>query len=54
MLCRNEYSILEFDDNPVAKLTRTTSAGSKLDTDKLVITFFPEVIRKLLDQGSTL
>ena len=50
MLCRNEYPILEFDDNPVAKLNPTNFAGSKLDTDKLVITFFPEVIRKLLDQ----
>ena len=50
MFCRNEYPILEFDDNPVAKLNPTNFAGSKLDTDKLVITFFPEVIRKLLDQ----
>ena len=50
MLCRNEYPILEFDDNPVAKLNPTNFAGSKLDTDKLVISFFPEVIRKLLDQ----
>lgn len=50
MLCRNEYPILEFDDNPVAKLNPTNFTGSKLDTDKLVITFFPEVIQKLLDQ----
>ena len=50
MLCRNDYPVLEFDDNPVAKLNPTNFAGPKLDTDKLVITFFPEVIRKLLDQ----
>ena len=44
------YPVLEFDENPVAKLNPSHFANPKFDTDKLVITFFPEVIEKLLDQ----
>ena len=39
---------MEYDDNPIAKLNPTHYAGDGFDTDKLVITFFPEVIEKLL------
>ena len=48
MLYRNNYPVLEFDDAPDAKLNPSHFAGTKFDTDKLVITFFPEVIEKLL------
>ena len=48
MLHRNSIPILEFDDNPTAKLNPTHFAGEGFDTDKMVITFFPEVIDKLL------
>ena len=50
MLYRNENPVLEFDDNPVAKLNPSNFAGETFDTDKIIITFFPEVIQKLLDQ----
>ena len=46
------YPVLEFDDNPVAKLNPSNFADTKFDTDKIVITFFPEVVRKLLAQGA--
>ena len=52
MLHQAEYPALEFDDNPVAKLNPSNFADPKFDTDKLVITFFPEVVRKLLDQDA--
>ena len=40
MLQRNAWPILEFDDNPTAKLNPTHFAGDGFDTDKMVITFF--------------
>ena len=50
MIHKAEYPILEFDDNPVAKLNPANFADSKFDTDKMIITFFPEVVQKLLDR----
>ncbi len=50
MFHQKEYPVLEFDDNPVARLNPTSFADLKFDTDKIVITFFPEVVQKLLDQ----
>ncbi len=52
MFYRNEYPVLEYDDTPMAKLNPEHFADQKFGTDKLVITFFPEVIEKLLDQGA--
>ena len=52
MLHQAQYPVLEFDDNPEAKLNPSHFADPKFDTDKMVITFFPEVIRKLLEQGA--
>ncbi len=51
MFCKNEYPVLEFDDDPVAKLNPAVFVKHKFDTDKLVITFFPEVIDSLSDRG---
>lgn len=51
MLTRNDWPILEFDDNPTAKLNPTHFSGEGFDTDKMVITFFPEVIEKLRQAG---
>lgn len=51
MLHKNDWPVLEFDDNPVAKLNPTHFSGDGFDTDKIVITFFPEVIEKLLLAG---
>jgi len=48
MLSQSSWPVMEYDDNPVAKLNPAHYAGAGFDTDKLVITFFPEVIEKLL------
>lgn len=51
MIAKSKYPILEFDDNKVAKLNPTSFADKLFETDKLIITFFPEVIDKLKDEG---
>ena len=51
MLTTHEYPILEFDDNRDAKINPVVWAGEKFKTNKMVITFFPEVIDKLLADG---
>ena len=51
MLYQNTWPVLEYDDDPVAKLNPTHFAGDGFDTDKMVITFFPEVIESLLKAG---
>lgn len=51
MIIESKYPILEFDDNKVAKLNPTSFAEQSFETDKLIITFFPEVIDKLVDEG---
>ena len=47
----HEFPIMEFDDNKDAKLNPTTFAGEKFKTNKMVITFFPEVMNKLKEAG---
>ncbi|MCR5296974.1 MAG: nucleoside phosphorylase [Clostridiales bacterium] len=51
MLHQHSWPVMEFDDNPVAKLNPTHFSGDGFDTDQMVITFFPEVIDKLLLAG---
>ena len=51
MLTIYEYPILEFDDNKTAKLNPTHFVGNRVSTNKLVITFFLEVIEKLKEEG---
>ena len=52
MLLKNEYPILEYDDAPVAKINPDALAvNDHFKTDRLVITFFPEVMSKLLQDG---
>lgn len=50
MMVENKYPILEFDHARTAKLEPSLETDETFTTDKLVITFFPEVIEKLLDQ----
>lgn len=50
MLFENKYPILEFDEEKDAKLNPTVFADEKFGTDKLVITFFPEVMDKLMEE----
>ena len=51
MFYGNDWPVLEYDDNPTAKLNPAHFAGNGFDTDRMVITFFPEVIDKLLAAG---
>lgn len=51
MFTKNNYPILEFDDNQVAKLNPTHFVGRPFSTNKLIITFFPEVMDKLIAEG---
>ncbi len=51
MLRQNPYPILEFDDAPVARLKPENFADEKFRTDKMIITFFPEVMGKLRASG---
>ena len=51
MLHRSEWPVLEIDDSPVAKLNPSNFSGDGFDTDRMVITFFPEVIGKLQSAG---
>ncbi len=50
MITDNSCPILEYDDNPDAKLNPTAFAHEQFKTDKMIITFFPEVMRQLLDE----
>ena len=51
MLTRHDVPILEFDDCPTAKLNPQNFVDRPFDTDRMVITFFPEVMEKLRAQG---
>ena len=48
MMTKNPYPILEFDDNKTAKLNPNVFVSRPFDTDKMVITFFPEVVDALI------
>lgn len=48
MMMEQEYPILEFDDNQDAKLNPVRFAEEQFETNKMIITFFPEVIDKLI------
>lgn len=54
MIRDNQYPILEFDDNKTAKLEPTAFADQKFAADKLIITFFPEVMERLIEEGKVL
>ncbi len=57
MMTKSNYPILEFDDNQDAKINPTAFVNQKFETDKmfetdkLIITFFPEVMNKLINEG---
>ena len=44
------YPILEFDESTTAVLNPSNFASKQFDTNKMIITFFPEVIEKLLSE----
>ena len=54
MLINQPYPIIEYDDDPVGKLDPAklvTYFTDELGADKLVITFFPEVVKALTESG---
>jgi len=51
MFMTNEYPILEFDDNKEAKINPETFAWEQFSGDKMIITFFPEVVDRLIADG---
>ena len=52
MLFKSSYPILEFDDNPMGKINPENFVDRLFDTDKLVITFFPEVVEQMAASGA--
>ncbi|MGN1089006.1 MAG: nucleoside phosphorylase [Huintestinicola sp.] len=50
MITQNSYPILEFDDNRTAKLNPVSFADKPFDTNKMIITFFPEVMDRLISE----
>lgn len=54
MIRQDQYPILEFDDNRTAKLNPAAFVDRKFETDKLIITFFPEVMDRLIEEGKIL
>ncbi|MGN1415755.1 MAG: nucleoside phosphorylase [Oscillospiraceae bacterium] len=51
MIAENKYPILEFDDSNIAKINPISFVEKPFETNKLIITFFPEVMDKLKDEG---
>lgn len=51
MLLESEFPVLEHDDSPTAVLEPSHRVTSMFDTDKMVVTFFAEAIRTMLDHG---
>ena len=51
MMTENEYPILEFDDAVTAKLNPANFAKKPFGANKMIITFFPEVLDKLESEG---
>ena len=47
---RNVFPILEFDNENKAKINPTHLMEREFEFNKLIITFFPGVINKLLDE----
>ena len=51
MMISNDYPILEYDDEPVARLNPTNFASEPFSADRMVITFFQEVIDRLITEN---
>lgn len=52
MIEKKEFPILEFDTNTVAKINpEQLTGGEKWTADKLIITFFPEALKKLIEDN---
>lgn len=47
----HEYPILEFDESKIATLNPVSFAREAFETDQMVITFFPEALKQLEEEG---
>ncbi len=54
MILRGQYPILEFDDDKTAKLNPESFAYRPFETDRMILTFFPEVLDRLAAEGRIL
>ncbi|MCR4952712.1 MAG: nucleoside phosphorylase [Treponema sp.] len=52
MLTKNDFPVLEFDDDNDAVVNPFKWNLDPFSTDKLIITFFPDVINELLETGA--
>jgi len=50
MITKNAFPILEFDTEKVAKINPETVTTEKHKGERLIITFFPDVLNKLIDE----
>lgn len=50
MIGKADFPILEFDDSKTAVLNPNVFAGNGFSTDKMIITFFPEVMKQLMEE----
>ena len=50
MITKKEFPILEFDTEKVAKINPENLFPEKFSADKMIITFFPEAISKLIEE----
>ena len=50
MITKKEFPILEFDTEKVAKINPENLFPEKFSADKMIISFFPEAINKLIEE----
>lgn len=51
MITENKCPILEFDDSNISKINPISFVDNPCETNKIIITFFPEVMDKLTKEG---
>ncbi len=51
MITEEKFPILEFDDNKLAKINPISMKEDSFNTNKLIITFFGEVVKELLNEN---
>lgn len=52
MLIEADYPVLEFDTDPTAVVEPSSFVEKRFTGDSLIITFFPEVMKKLTESGA--
>ena len=52
MINKHDFPILEFDTAKIAKLNPDMITGHKFDATRMIITFFPDTLNKLIASGA--